>query len=101
MASRSMSNLWAARVIDDPPGTVQARARVCISRVAGPCQLCGGARSHGGPDMAPKPPALVAPRMNRGAPRSRAQFRGGPDMARLLTWGPRDGPQTPHRSERP
>src|SRR5438445_8548707 len=26
---------------------------------------------------------------------------GGPDMARSSDWGPRDGPQTPKRSERP
>ena len=28
--------------------------------------------SHGGPDMAPKPPTLRAPRETRGAPRSSA-----------------------------
>src|SRR5262247_2273923 len=41
--------------------------------------------SHGGPDMAPKPPTFGTPRRSRGAPLERACF-----------WGPRHGPQAPH-----
>src|SRR5256885_1142439 len=61
-------------------------------------------------------PTFVAPRVNRRAPRSRAQKYGGPDMARpnvrrapsesgrssvsrSEAWGPRHGP--PQRSARP
>src|SRR5207249_8279030 len=35
----------------------------------------------GGPDMAPIPPTLGAPRGTRGVPRSGARSLGGPDMA--------------------
>src|SRR5205814_2199284 len=35
----------------------------------------------GGPDMAPRPPPLGAPRPSRGAPRLRPVRHGGPDMA--------------------
>src|SRR5439155_23053642 len=47
-----------------------------------PCHLYMGA-----PRWPPNPPSFGPPRRSRGAP--------------LFPWGPRDGPQTPHRSGRP
>src|SRR5438445_7832083 len=52
--------------------------------------------SHGGPDMAPKPPTFGAPRRSRGAPLTRVRPRHGPQAPNV-----RRAPAQPWRSSNP
>src|SRR5206468_229501 len=78
-SGRPLQLMWGApKWPPTPPNARRApneSGRASITRVA-----------SRGPDMAPHPPTLVAPRMNRGAPRLRASRAGAP------TW-----PHTPQR----
>ncbi len=51
------------------------------STILAPGSFTWSSITFGGPDMAPKPPTLVAPRRGRGAPRPNPQRSGRPSGA--------------------
>src|SRR5438132_1027442 len=82
----------------EPPG-VTHESRHPMRRL----HATGHSLPHGGPDMAPKPPAFGAPRGTRGAPLFRvcvvARFRARTKPGHRRE--PRNGLPNPQRSERP